>query len=301
MDSKDIILYTSLFLFIVSISYILLKFYFRQNIYEHNTQIKEEGRGMYVIPKIIWSYWDSENIPELIKKCISTWYKENPHYKVLLLDENNYREYISINLDHKVKPITRFTDFLRFQLLAEHGGIWLDASIICTQSLDFITNPTEFEFNGYFMPNFTTNNECPVIENWFLAASKDSTFMNEWNKEVQRIRHFSSVEDYIHSLRNAGVDLQNIPYPDYLMCHAAVVKVLQQHKAHKKKYNINVKSCVGDDGPFHYLNSNDWDIETGLKSLCMGTTNQTPIIKLRGCERKKMEESKIDLNCLFHK
>lgn len=256
----------------------------------HLSPNQSENFKSYAIPKIIWSYWDSETKPKFIENCIKSWKKYNPSFEIHILNQNNYKKYISSPLNYKnFEQITRFADFLRFQLLSEHGGIWIDASIICNESLDWVVDQNEYEFVGYYTPNFTTIDKYPVIENWFLASSKKSYFMQKWNKEVQSIKNFKNVENYIDSLRNQGIDLQNIPFPEYLMCHAALMKVFQSNS--DNSFKINVISSVGDNGPFRYLSVNNWESEIALQSLCINTDNKTPLIKIRGDERKKLEKN----------
>ena len=34
------------------------------------------------IPKIIWSFWDSKDIPDFVQKCIDGWKKHNPDFEI---------------------------------------------------------------------------------------------------------------------------------------------------------------------------------------------------------------------------
>ncbi len=84
----------------------------------------------------IWVCWwqGLEKAPELVRKCIESVQKNACGHKVTIITEENYRNYISIPrwVEEKFKrgTITRtnYSDLLRLSLLAEHGGLWLDAT-----------------------------------------------------------------------------------------------------------------------------------------------------------------------------
>lgn len=256
----------------------------------NNEQDKEkEKENKQEIPKIIWSYWDDQQVPELVKVCFDSW-KKNKGYTINILNEKTYKDFIP-DLDHgNFDSKTRFADYLRFRLLSLYGGVWMDATIFCTKSIDWLIDQSNKEGNqytGFYMPNFTTIEDYPIIENWFMACTKDSSFMKDWNKEVQSIQQFENVDAYVNNVRNKNIDLQNIPFPEYLMCHVAAQVVFQENKRKKLNmtYKFSVTSAVGENGPFKYLSDENWSSEQGFSKLCM-KEHVTPIIKFRGTERE---------------
>lgn len=92
----------------------------------------------------IWIYWEQgwENAPYLCKKCLESWIKYNSDdYDVIQLDANNLVQYIHVDvlavidrLKHN-KSITSSSDLLRINLLALHGGFWVDATMMCTSPI----------------------------------------------------------------------------------------------------------------------------------------------------------------------
>ncbi len=50
----------------------------------------------YVIPKLIWIYWDSETLPEIVRMCIEQVKKLCSDYEVMVLNENNVHNYITL-------------------------------------------------------------------------------------------------------------------------------------------------------------------------------------------------------------
>ena len=85
--------------------------------------------------KYVWIFWwqDIKDAPEIVKKCFDKINKYSLNVK--LITKNNYKEYVSIpeNIINKLEngtiTLTHFSDILRFNLLADYGGLWLDATI----------------------------------------------------------------------------------------------------------------------------------------------------------------------------
>lgn len=92
----------------------------------------------------IWVLWwqGLENAPEIVKICISSIKKYSNGRQVVVLDKNNYSQYLSIQkkyikmMEEKIITVTQFSDLLRLNLLYQQGGIWLDATYLLTDMLD---------------------------------------------------------------------------------------------------------------------------------------------------------------------
>ena len=88
------------------------------------------------IPKIIWSYWDSDEIPEIVKLSIKSWKKTSPQYKINFMNQKNIETLISLPAYWKTLPAYRQSDIIRLRLLEKYGGVWIDASTILLEDLD---------------------------------------------------------------------------------------------------------------------------------------------------------------------
>ena len=88
----------------------------------------------------IWICWwqGIDNAPDIVKKCVHSIKANAMPYEVIVLDDTNYRNYVNVpdwmELKRNQGIITRthFSDFLRLELLAEHGGLWLDATFFAS-------------------------------------------------------------------------------------------------------------------------------------------------------------------------
>ena len=132
-------------------------------------------------PKTIWFLWlqGLNNAPLVVRKCYESWLRHNPGWDVILLDESNIKDYITI----RSMGITTqaFSDILRINLLARYGGIWVDATCFCNKPLD------EWLYNylddGFFAFNKPANNR--MISSWFIAANKDNYIIRKYQKAVE--------------------------------------------------------------------------------------------------------------------
>ena len=86
----------------------------------------------------IWIFWwqGMEAAPDLVKTCYRSVLKAAGAHKVICLDKGNYCDYadISEGIRRKLKKgmisLTQFSDILRCQLLYQHGGIWIDSTVL---------------------------------------------------------------------------------------------------------------------------------------------------------------------------
>lgn len=159
---------------------------------------------MRQVPKIIWILWFQgyKNAPDLVKRCYKTWTEFNPNYDVIFLNSENLSEYLPFEVEELCKnaniTIQAQSDIIRISLLAKHGGIWADSSMICYQSLDSWLYKSMT--SGFFC--FSNPRHDRLIASWFLAAEKNnylvttfSTVFNQYWKENPKLRPYTSVKN----------------------------------------------------------------------------------------------------------
>lgn len=282
-----------IFIILFSISILMYKLYFSQN-----TKIVENMNEKR-IPKIIWTFWDGE-LSELITLCIDSWKRHNPTYEIIILNKENIYQYLpefDDNLKH-ADDIRHYSDIIRIHILEKHGGIWSDASIICYESYDWILDiqqESQVEFVGYWINHDLEHS--PVIENWFFAVVPNSTIMNDWKNELMKSQEFESKDDYIDYLLD-NCNAEKIDNPPYLWMHVAMQKILQENK-NKYRYKL----FPAKEGPFKYLEDNEWNNNDGINDLVNCVSENTckqkygSIVKFKGYQREDLE--KMDYNQLF--
>jgi hypothetical protein len=81
------------------------------------------------------------NAPQVVQMCINSMKKNLNGNDLIILDENNIDDYISIPWDVKKKfedgvfTKTLLSDIVRCSLLAENGGLWLDATVFVSKPI----------------------------------------------------------------------------------------------------------------------------------------------------------------------
>jgi hypothetical protein len=256
------------------------------------------------IPKTIWTFWDGPDPPETVKKCMRSWRKHNPDHSVVLLNRDNLAEFLPGVDIFGMKMATtpqRTADLVRVHVLAEHGGIWADATIMFTASLDFVhKNGHGRELVAYQIGSDGNKTSWPILENWFFACPPKSEFVTRWRDAFVKINDFDTPEEYNNYVKSQGVSIDSIEpgMQSYLTMHVAAQYVMQKQMTPEE---ISTKLHIekSEEGPFRHLARNDWDTYTGLLSLCNQTpVNMYPIIKFRGTDRDHITEHK-ELECLW--
>ena len=253
------------------------------------------------IPKNIWTFWQSSSDTDkdevaIVNACLNTWRKFLPDYKIFILDEKTSRQYMKGGITRKTKGVdswARYTDILRLEILAEHGGFWIDSSFILTQNLDWVhesfrQNPGT-ELVCFYIDANTTVPHWPVVESWFLACPKKSPIMKLWLDEFRTFFKYSSPEEYIKGVVRKGVNLQKLNWPDYLTIHVSMQAVLQLKDVSRNRY----VAFKAEDGPFlpHFLSQ--WDDSKTIDRICSYRPGEAPsLIKLRSVERQTLAHDK---------
>lgn len=127
-----------------------------------------DGNGIYDRNAPIWVCWwtGKETAPLLVQKCIKSIEKNAGGRPVVLITEENCHEYCTVpdQIFEKMKSgrmgLAHFADYLRVSLLEKYGGLWLDATIYCSNivpemcfDLPFFTCKSEVK-KGYYLSDY---------------------------------------------------------------------------------------------------------------------------------------------------
>ena len=267
-----------------------------QGVHTEESLEEEQGEKDFEkkIPKLIWTYWDSEQLPPIIEKFRYQWQKHCPDYTITVLSPSNLGEYIKENVLSLPMSTTpqRTSDFVRLHVLAEHGGVWLDASLLLTTSLDWI-HEFHTDVVVYSIDHITTTTKYPVLENWFIACVAHCDFIEKWKKEFMSINSFDTPESYLANVEERGVNLSSIFCTPYLSMHVAAQYVLQQQTTSSTMTVLDAR-----DGPYRHLrfNSVPLSFEQGIGNLCNDEIQ--PVVKFRGIDREYMNAHEEECNCI---
>jgi len=240
------------------------------------------------IPKIIWTYWHSDDRPELVNKCIDSWRKHNPDWEIRVLSDTTLNKWLP-GFDHSgYELMAHKADMIRLMLINKYGGVWSDASVALTEPIQV----PDMEFVGYYRDEVNKNN--PIIENFWFAAPPGSEFVSRWLKEFQKCRRIGH-ETYI---TRDDVDIEGIPDPNYLAAYVAAQVVLQKSfTKDDRKYRFSLKPA--EDGPYKHTFETHWDNKKAMKWIC--DSQKLPgIIKFYRGHREEIEGDS-DLKCVLTK
>ncbi len=148
---------------------------------KYKKSIKTEGFSNGLIEKDcpIWVCWwqGYDNAPSIVQSCIKSIYRNSGNHEVILITEENYKEYVEIPdyIIDKLKKglITKihFSDILRACLLAQHGGIWIDSTCyMCGPFPEFIYSRSYYTLKGTFK-------DWPWTD-FFQMCGKSNVYMN---------------------------------------------------------------------------------------------------------------------------
>ena len=196
------------------------------------------------IPRIIWTYWNTSPLPPLVARCLDNWRAQAPDHELRLVDRQSALAWLDGEIDEATfdaLPPYRQADWLRLQLLRRHGGIWMDASTLLADSLDWVhdrgTDP-DAGVRGFYIDRYTTDPERPMVENWFIAAPPGDPFIDAWSKEFDQALALGE-QGYLEALGASGrldAVAQGLPADlrGYLLMHlAAGVVLLRGDPAHR--------------------------------------------------------------------
>lgn len=275
-----IVLILLFFSSLTSKAYIMYEINNDKKEYFYDEMIYKQLTSESKIPKFIWTFWDSDP-PNVVLGCIKTWIDNNPDHNVIILSKKNYTKYIDpiTNLE-KLNIIQHVSDVIRLNILSKYGGIWIDASIICSKGLSWvhtIQKNKNVDFVGYYMSWFTNDDKYPVIENWFMGCVPHCPLISDIVNEINVIlNEYSNFKEY---LEKNNVNTQNIPteYIEYMWIHSIIQKLLRENE-----YKYHVIDCLSS--AFLYIQKHNWNTHEAMKDLANNMYDY-PVIKFRSHER----------------
>lgn len=94
-----------------------------------------------MIPKVIHYCWfGGKDLPKDVQKCIASWEKYCPDYKICQWNETNFdvTAHPFVKAAYKAKAWAFVSDYARLQIIYDHGGIYLDTDVELKKTLDTV-------------------------------------------------------------------------------------------------------------------------------------------------------------------
>ena len=153
----------------------------------------------------IWVCWwqGEENMPEVVKVCYRSIKKLSGRHPVVLITEDNLKDYVQlpqIIMDKYAAGIiskTHFSDILRFYLLKEYGGIWMDITNFLTAEIDTFV-PVDSTFYSYRHITEYNNVSQGLWTSYFNASGKGNIIpLYLYESLVSYWSRTDKLEDYL--------------------------------------------------------------------------------------------------------
>lgn len=139
------------------------------------------------LTRTIWLLWLQgwDQAPWLVREVAESWAINNPDWSIVYLDRDNLRDHAP-GIDYAFDPgktisPQALSDIVRLSLLAHHGGVWADATLLCMQPLtpwidEAVAPAGVWMYHGHgggmdarFGP-----------ASWFIASEAGSLIMRRW-------------------------------------------------------------------------------------------------------------------------
>lgn len=144
-----------------------------------------------MIPKIIHYCWFGGNpLPESAIKCIESWKKYFPDYEIKEWNESNYdvHKIPYIHEAYEAKKYAFVSDYARFDILYQYGGIYFDTDVEVIKSMDDII--AKGPFFGIEVDGDEKKDEMPkVAPGLCLGANPGMEFYKTFLEELGK-HHF---------------------------------------------------------------------------------------------------------------
>lgn len=205
----------------------------------------------------IWICWlqGIDAAPKLVKRCIESIRENVGEHKIIILTEQNYKDYIKLPREIEEKKIsgvisnTFFSDILRLSLLAEYGGTWIDATIYCTGKI-----PSYMLDNELFCFQSSIHFKSLIKGSvWWISANQNNDLICKARDVLYEYwKHESTVINYyiLHLIISKLVDNDSrcrsiwytMPYVDNSNSHILMGKMRQPYD--DKKFQIICENSV---------------------------------------------------------
>lgn len=248
------------------------------------------------IPKIIWTYWQATPPPAFIQACVDNWRRHAPDHQVRLLDRSSLDAWLpALRPDFDSLPAYRQADWLRVQLLARHGGVWMDASMLLSRDLSWLHETQKrrgADYVGFYIDRYTTRPALPIIENWMMGsvpggkfATALATAFDEALDEGAEplLDRLAAEERRTRVVQGLTEDFQR-----YLLMHVAASDLLDRQPQLARLVLLRA-----EDGPFAWHAGVGWRKRHLFARLALAPCPRMlpAVLKLRGGDRAVVERN----------
>jgi len=252
----------------------------KKHVKQINKNLKCEGNAS----NYIFTCWlqGEENAPELVKVCFNSMRKCFKNKELVVITEKNLDQYTNFPahiLDKWKKGIitnTHFSDLLRAELLAKHGGVWIDATVFCTGNIDkYINKDTDL----FVFKNEHRGKNSICLSSWFIYAKPNNPIIvntrdilyKYWEKNNSLVEYFLFHIIFTICVKHFKEEWERVPFFTNLDPHVLWFysfyepfnqerfnQIKQMSNLHKLSYKFDPKK-LKEDSFYDHLIKGDYE------------------------------------------
>lgn len=211
----------------------------------------------------VWFCWFQglENAPDLVKKCYKSLENNLTDRQIILITSDNMCEYVDFpeyilekwrkgQITH-----THMTDLLRLELLIKYGGMWIDATVLCTRRREDI--PDYFFDSDLFLYQILKpgrDGQAQPISSWLISAKTNNMILGMtrylcyeyWKKNTELVDYFLFHDFFVIALEHNEDKWRKIIPRDNAAPHYLLLRLFDD-------YNEEMWKAMKEQTPFHKL------------------------------------------------
>ena len=136
--------------------------------------------------KVIWTLWEEDSslwhrwfppfrtkeLPYVVRRAHQSWRQHNPSWNFTVLSGATVGRYMDASKLKSTMTIQAKSDMIRLNLLNNHGGVWVDSTMLCMMPLDswiwsYLTTRDYFMFGQ-------------SLCSWFIVSKPHSQLISRW-------------------------------------------------------------------------------------------------------------------------
>ena len=211
----------------------------------------------------VWICWfqGMDNAPDLVKTCFESVKKNLINKDIVLITADNLEQYVQFPdyiIDKWKSGIithTHMTDLLRIELLINYGGLWLDATTLCTSPNKDIPKYF-FESDLFFFQTLKPGRDGKATypSSWLISAKTNNkilmatrTLLYEYWKTNTAMDDYFLLHNFISiALEKYEDDWKSIVPRDNATPHILLLRLFDE-------YDEEIWQSIKEQTPFHKL------------------------------------------------
>lgn len=211
----------------------------------------------------VWVCWfqGMDSAPKLVQRCYASLQENLTDRQIVLITKENMAQYVQFP-DYILKKWeagiitnTHMTDLLRLELLIRHGGMWVDATVLCTRPEAQIPE-YYFQSELFFYQSLKPGRDghSHLCSSWLMSACTNNRVLMAtqhlcyayWRNENKMLDYFL-LHDFLSICLEHYPQLWNAMIP---CCnstpHILLLRLFEQ-------YDEKMWAAITQQAPFHKL------------------------------------------------